>query len=242
MMPLWIGLIFFAAAFVQGLSGFGSALVAMPLLLPLLGSKGAAPLMALVAMPMQVILLVRYRRSLSLEAVWRLVVASVVMIPAGVFLAGVVPERVVFGVLGGVLIGYALYALADLKLPAITHAGWAYAAGAAAGVLGGAYNTDGPPVVVYGSCRRWNPLEFKSNLQGVFFVNSVVILGAHAAAGNLTGPVWGHFLAALPAVAAGAVAGVGLDRFVSATMFRRIMLALLLVLGVRLACRVVFGM
>jgi hypothetical protein len=140
-----------------------------------------------------------------------------------------------------VLVGYALYALAGLKLPAVRHQGWAFAAGAAAGLLGGAYNTDGPPVIIYGSCRQWPPPEFKSNLQGLFMVNNAVILASHAVIGNLTAPVWKNFLAALPAVAVGAAAGLSLDRFVNAALFRKIMLGLLVALGLRLGCRALLG-
>jgi uncharacterized membrane protein YfcA len=240
---LLVGMIVLAAAFIQSLSGFGSALVAMPLLLPMLGPEGAAPLMALVSGALQVVLLARYRQSLSLGAVWRLALASVLAIPLGVFLARLVPERLVFGLLAAVLVGYALYALLGLGMPAVRHPGWAFAAGAAAGLLGGAYNTDGPPVIVYGSCRQWPPQEFKSNLQGFFMVNNAVILASHAVAGNLSlgAPVWGNFLAALPALAVGAAAGLSLDRFVNAGLFRKIMLGLLVALGLRLGCRALWG-
>jgi len=238
---LLIGLVVLAAAFIQSLSGFGSALVAMPLLLPMLGPQGAAPLVALVSGALQVVLLVRYRQALSLGAVWRLALASVLAIPLGVWLARYVPERLVCGWLAAVLVGYALYALAGLKLPAVRHQGWAFAAGAAAGLLGGAYNTDGPPVIIYGSCRQWPPPEFKSNLQGLFMVNNAVILASHAVIGNLTAPVWKNFLAALPAVAVGAAAGLSLDRFVNAALFRKIMLGLLVALGLRLGCRALLG-
>ena len=238
---LLVGLVVLAAAFIQSLSGFGSALVAMPLLLPMFGPQGAAPLVALVSGALQLVLLVRYRQALSLGAVWRLALASVLAIPLGVWLARYVPERLVCGGLAAVLVGYALYALAGLKLPAVRHQGWAFAAGAAAGLLGGAYNTDGPPVIIYGSCRQWPPPEFKSNLQGLFLVNNAVILASHAVIGNLTAPVWRNFLAALPAVAVGAAAGLSLDRLVNAALFRKIMLGLLVALGLRLGCKALLG-
>ena len=39
-----------------------------------------------------------------------------------------------------------------------------------AGILGGAYNTNGPPVVIYGSLRKWSPATFRATLQGYFFM------------------------------------------------------------------------
>jgi uncharacterized membrane protein YfcA len=137
-------------------------------------------------------------------------------------------------VLGAVIALYALYALFELKPPELNHPAWAFAFGLAAGMLGGAYNTSGPPVVVYGNARRWSPLEFKSNLQGFFFLNSTLVVTGHLLSGNLNAEVWRYYLTALPALALGALAGVSLDRWVNPATFRRIVLVLLLVMGVKM--------
>ena len=54
--------------------------------------------------------------------------------------------------------------------------------------------------------------------------------------------MWTHFLWALPAVAAGTAAGLALDRRINAALFKRIVLALLLLLGARLLLRVLSGL
>lgn len=238
---LAVSAVVLAASLVAGAAGFGAALVAMPLLLPMLGARTAPPLMALLAASMLAVLIARYRRDVSFREIWRLMLASLPAVPAGTWLARNVDERLVFGFLAAVLVGYALYALRGLKTPELGRGGWAYAAGAAAGLLGGAYNTDGPPVIIYGSCRRWSPREFKGNLQVFFSANSAVILAAHAAAGNFTPQVWRLYAAALPAMAAGLAAGLAADRWINAERFRRMTLWLLVALGLRLGCRAALG-
>ena len=133
-----------------------------------------------------------------------------------------------------VIIGYALFALLEIRLPQMTHPAWGYGFGFLAGLLGGAYNTSGPPVIVYGNSRGWEPDEFKSNLQGFFLISSIVIALGHAWNGNLTPEVWRYFLTAIPALAVGIVAGIRLDKFLNLETFRKTVLALLIVMGIRL--------
>jgi len=63
-----------------------------------------------------------------------------------------------------------------------------------AGIIGGAYNTGGSPVIIYGNCRWWPPNEFKGNLQGYFLVTGLVIMLGHQISENLTVDVWKYFL------------------------------------------------
>lgn len=106
--------------------------------------------------------------------------------------------------------------------------------GFVAGLLSGAYNTSGPPVVIYGNCRQWLPAEFKCNLQGFFLLNSAAVIATHALSGNFTRPVWQAYSLALPAIGLGLVAGFTLDKRIEPAVFRKIVLLLLIVLGVRL--------
>lgn len=223
--------IVFFAVFTQSVTGFGLALVSMPLLTAILGIQTAAPLVALFALVAEAILLAYYRTHLDLRVVWRLAIASAVGVPLGVLALQTVPEEIVLTVLGLVLAGYALYALLDFRLPEIKQPVWAYGAGFLAGILGGAYNTNGPPVIIYGNCRSWSPAAFKSNLQGFFVLSSTVMLVTHFLAGNYTPQVWRGVLVALPAVVLSIAAGVQLSKRIDAAAFRRLVLLLLLLLG-----------
>ena len=231
---VWIQvfIIIFFAIFTQSVTGFGLALVSMPLLTAVLGIQTAAPLVALFALVAELILLIYYREDFSLRVVWRLAIAAVAGIPLGILALRTIDEQVVLTVLGLVVAGYALYALLNFRLPTIQQPVWAYIAGFAAGVLGGAYNAPGPPVIVYGNCRDWPAAQFKSNLQGFFLFNSVLIATAHLLADNYTPLVFRGMLVALPAVAAGIFAGVSLAKRISGGLFRKLVLWLLLGIGV----------
>jgi hypothetical protein len=231
---LTIPLVAFLAAFTQGLTGFGSALVAMALLPAWLAIREAAPLVALMAGTIEVFMLVRYRQAIQGRAIWRLVLGMAAGIPVGIFALRRVPERLTLTALGVVIVGYALYALISPRLPALAGRGWAFAFGWLAGVLGGAYNTSGPPVVIYGNCRRWSPAEFKANLQGLFLVGDLLVILGHALGGNLTALVFRDYLIALPAVLLGVILSARIDRRVKPETFRRLVSGLLFLLGLRL--------
>lgn len=224
----------FLGAFTQSLTGFGVALVTMALLPSLLGLKIATPLVALSGLVLESLLLFRYRKSFQVKSVWRLMLASLAAIPFGVYVLRQLDEQIALFVLGFVIAGYAIYALIGFRLPELRHPLWAWLTGLFSGMLSGAYNTGGPPAVIYGNCRRWSPQEFKSNLSGFFIMNSATVVSTHFLSGNVTGDVLGLFWWCLPAVAVGFWAGQSLDRWLNPESFRKLVLVLLVVLGIRL--------
>lgn len=231
---LYVALIVFLGGFNQSLTGFGAGLVAMAFLPALVGIRLASPLVALVNLVLEAVLLLRFRHALKLGTVWPMVAASALMIPVGVWGLRRLDETLVTRILGMVMSGYSLWALLGLRLPQLQGRMWAVVAGGLGGLLGGAYNTGGPPVILYGNCRRWPPAEFKANLTGYFVLNSVMVCGNHALAGNFSQPVLGYFLVGLPAVLLGVWLGFRLERHIRPDLFRKIVLALLLVMGLRL--------
>ena len=234
MTTILVGLTVFLAVFTQSLSGFGVALVAMALLPALIGIRLATPLVAMIALVLETVLILRYRQALDVKAIWRVVLAALVGTPLGVYFLSRVNEEISLSILGVVIAGYALYALLGLKMPRLDRPIWAYIAGLFGGLLGGAYNTSGPPVILYADCRRWPQDTFKSNLQGYFIVSSVAVVASHVFNGNLTPQVWDLFWGTTPFILVGAVAGLSLDRWLNPVIFRKLVLVLLIVTGIRL--------
>jgi hypothetical protein len=234
MLFLIVATVMLVAAFTQTLTGFGSALVAMSILPPLLGIQVASPLVALMAMTLETILLVRFRSAINFKAVWRMSLASIIGIPIGLALARSISEDLVLSVLGVVLVGYSLYALIAPHLPELKRPAWAFVFGFVGGILSGAYNVAGPAAVIYGNCRCWGPDEFRSNLQAFFLVNDAFVLINHGLAGNLQPIVWSYYLVALPAIGLGIFFGLRLDRRINPEVFRRLVQVLLIVMGLRL--------
>lgn len=225
----------FLGCFTQSLTGFGVALVTMALLPPLIGLQVSTPLVALVGIVLEVMMLIRYRESIKFKSIFGLVISASIAIPFGVRYFSSLDENIALFILGMIIIAYALYALIGFRLPLLEHPAWAWMFGFVGGLLGGAYNTSGPPAVVYGNCRKWTPQEFKSNLAGYFLVGSLVVVSSHWLSGNFTPNVWFNFRVTLPALFIGFWLGQSMDKWLDPELFRRIVLVMLVMLGIRLA-------
>ena len=231
---LLIGGILFLSAFTQGLSGFGVALVAMALLPNIIGIKDTIVLVALVALIVDLGVLLRYWQSLEFKKVLPLILASFIGVPIGIFLLRRADEKLALAILGIILVIYAFYALLGLNLPELKGRVWAYATGFFGGLLGGAYNTPGPPIIMYASCKKWEPDEFKGNLQSFFVQNSIVVVIGHFLSGNFTSNILSLFWQGLPFLLTGLLTGLAMDKWIDPKVFRKIVLVLLAIMGIRL--------
>jgi hypothetical protein len=225
-----IAAVAFLAAFVQGITGFGSALLAMPLLALLLGVRVAAPLVALLSLAMNVALLIPARRRLPWGRAWPLLGGSLVGIPFGVLFLDRADARLARVALGAALVASGLL-LQRCRLPAGGGVGPALGTGAVAGLLGGAFNFSGPPVILYAASRPWAKEETHATLQLYFLASNVAIVAGQALSGLTTAPVVRAAATALPALAAGALAGWAVHRRVGEESFRRVLQLALVAAG-----------
>jgi uncharacterized membrane protein YfcA len=233
-MATTLAIIVFLGALVQAVSGFGFALLVMPPIAIVVGLRTAAPLVALVGLTLYGINLIRYRQAIRVRRVLRLGAASILGIPVGLWALATVDESIIKPLLGVVLTAYAACRLINPSSSRVCSRRWAYPAGFIAGCLGGAYNTSGPPVIVYGSLRQWPKEEFRAILQAFFFVNTVFTVASHAVARHLTTTVWTLYGVALPPLLLGVFIGSRIDSRLKRDHFRTIVTAMILVLGISL--------
>jgi uncharacterized membrane protein YfcA len=226
-----IAAIVFFAAVVQSLAGFGFALIIMPVITLLLGVQTAAPMVALTALTVYIINVALYRREINTREVLRLAVASVFGIPVGIWLVASVDEVLVTRFLGLVLILYGVFSLLRPVAARIPSRRWVYPAGFLAGCLGAAYNTPGPPAVVYGSSQQWPKDEFRASMQVLFLVNGALVVTSHLVTAHVTSQVLTSYLYAIPALVLGIYVGSHVDKRVDAARFRAIVTVMILALG-----------
>lgn len=233
-MELMVPSIVLIAAFIQTLSGFGFALMVMPLLTLLLGLRRAAPLVSMAGLTLYTVNLIRHRHALDYSEVLRLVIASIPGIFLGLWALSHIQENVVTAALGVVLIVYAVYELEKPESLLLHSNSWAYPAGFVAGCLGGAYNTPGPPLVAYGAMRDWSKDKFRGILQAVFLINASLVVASHYLAHHITAQIAEWYLAAVPALLLGVFLGARVDRYLDRANFRKLVTVMILILGVSL--------
>ena len=234
MTPWLIAVLVFLASFLQSLSGFGFAIVVMPVLTLMLGIQTAAPLVALTALTVYIINVARFRRSINAREVLRLGLASALGVPMGIWILANMDATLVKQALGLVLILFATYSLARPSVAWTPSPRWVYPAGFVAGCLGGAYNTPGPPAILYGTLRQWPRDEFRAGLQTLFLVNGLLVVSSHLVAGHLTAPVLAYCLYTVPALVLGILLASRVDSRVDRGRFRALVTGMILLLGLSL--------
>jgi uncharacterized membrane protein YfcA len=227
-------IIVFFSTLTRSTFGFGDAVVGMPLLAMTVGLRIATPLMALTALTIALAILAKNWQSVQFKSTWRLIVSSMAGIPIGIFFLKGVNENIVKAVLAVVTISFAVYNLVKPKLFKLTGDNFAFPVGFFAGILGGAYNTNGPPVVFYGTLKRWPPASFRATLQGYFFSTGLFVVVGHALAGNYTAAVLNYYLLAMPVVLTAIFIGGRLNRKIPADHFIRFIYWFLIIIGILL--------
>jgi len=233
-------LIVFVSTLVRTVFGFGNALVAMPLLAMIgLGMKTATPLVALLSLVLGIALLVTNWKKVDIKSAWRLLLATVPGIPIGTVLLKGDYQRMGEIVLALIIIGFSGYSLFKPKLIEPIKEWLAYPFGFLAGILGGAYNSNGPPVIIYGTLHRWLPDEFRATLQGYFLPSSVIIVAGHGLGGLWTSEVCTYFFLSLPLTLFTIWIGGRLQRLIPPGHFDRWIHILLIVIGGMLLVRAI---
>jgi len=202
-----IGSILFCSTFARTTLGFGDALIAMPLLALVVSLKLASPIVALASALNAFLILARDWKSLEFRQAGGLIIIALSSVPLGAWLLHEADDRLLKGILGFVVIGFSVWSLCHPAIPELKSSGWSVPFGMAAGILGGAYNTAGPPLVIYAAFKNWSPKLFRVILQAYFLPSGLLIVAFHAHHGRITGNVLTTFVIILPAIAAGFLAG-----------------------------------
>lgn len=225
-------LILFGGTLVHSTLGFGLALVSMPLLALVIDLRTATPLVAFVGLIIEIIILWQSWREVELLSLWRLIGGSILGIPIGLFVLILAPEAWVKAILGILLILFSLYNLLRPRLITLARQQWAYLFGFASGILGGAYNLTGPPVILYGTLSRWSPIKFRANMQSYFVpVTGFIFLG-HGLSGLWTMEVLRLCAWTLPLALVAIVVGAKLNQRIPVAQFERLIYGTLIILGV----------
>ena len=223
--------VIFLATVIRSVFGFGEALVAVPLLALLIPVEEAVPLATLVSITVAAIVIVQDWHKIHVRSAGWLVISTLVGIPLGLWLLTAVTETVVKAILAVMIIGFSSYCLVSRSPYQLKDDRLAWVFGFGAGVLGGAYGMNGPPLVIYGSLRHWSPEQFRATLQGYFLPASLLGMGGYWLAGLWTPAVTRHYLWTLPLTVAAIFLGRAINRRMEGRSFLRYVHVGLLVVG-----------
>jgi uncharacterized membrane protein YfcA len=204
--------VIFLATLIRSAFGFGEALVAVPLLALLIPVDVAVPLAVLLSITVAAVAVVQDWRHIHVRSAGWLVLSTLLGIPLGLLLLTAVAEWIVKAILAVVIIAFSAYCLLSRRRLELKDDRLAWMFGFGAGVLGGAYGINGPPLVVYGALRRWSPQHFRATLQGYFLPASLVGMAGYWLAGLWVPDVTRYYLLSLPVAVAAIFLGRAINR------------------------------
>ena len=218
-----------AAYSVFGLTGFGAAMVAVPLLVQVMPLQFAVPLIMLLDLVSTTLVGMKNRALVCRKEVARLAPFMLLGVFLGATaLAKLDPKWALIG-LGVFVIAMALRGLLS---PPPSHlalaAGWVVPAGVVGGVFSALFGTGGPIYTMYLSRRLPDIDAFRATISAVIFLSALARLVAFGTAGLLQqeGLLW-TALWALPFSLGGVALGGYLRRRVPAAAVKRLLLVFL---------------
>lgn len=231
---------FFATAF-RTTFGFGEALIAVPLLSLVLPVKEAAPTAILASILIAFFAVIRDWQHIHFSSAKKLLLGTTLGIPFGLAMIRYASESVTKAVLGALLLLFSAISLFRPQLFVLKNDRFIWLFGFLAGVTGGSYGMNGPPLAIYGASRKWPPAQFRATIQAYFLPASALGMAGYLFSGLWTKNVNSLFALSLPAIFLGIVAGNFAGRLMDEGRFGKILYYVLVLVACILLLQAYLG-
>jgi uncharacterized membrane protein YfcA len=229
------------ALLVRGLTGFGSSLVMMPLLMLFLDTRTAVVAAALTQVPVGLWIALRSRRAIDFPNLKLLLAPSILGIIVGSFILVKFDNDLLRRTFGIITVVFAIRIMLTSSQASTHHTklpeSAGYLAGVAGGILGGIFGISGPPVIMFLERQVNRKDVLRATLLGYFLAIDSLRLCSYALARLVNRQALVMSLVMIPTALIGAYWGTRLNMRTSEHAFRFIVGALLCVTGILLAAR-----
>ncbi len=233
-----LGAIAFAGALVFGLTGFGAALITIPLASHVVPLPFALALFALADLVSAFRVGLENPRNAVRYEWTRLVPMILAGTAVGVSALVNLPRAVGMLLLGVFVLSFALYNLVRHPGSRVISAHWAWLAGFAGGITSTLFGAGGPPYVIYLSQRGLTKEQFRATLGFATMTSISLRVLAFFVTGLLLDPrVWIAAAVAVPAAFGGIAVSRRVFRRISRDMLLRAVTVMLLASGASLIVR-----
>lgn len=215
------------AGMARGFSGFGGALIFVPLAGAATSPKLASPLLLVIDSVMTLGMLPGGWRRANRRDVFTMLVGALFGVPAGTMALAMLPSVTLRWIICAVVFGLLLFLMSGWRYHGRPKTALTVMTGAIAGVFGGAAQMSGPPVVAYWLGGAIPALTVRANLVLYFALATVISATSYIISGILTPQVLVLALIIGPAYGAGLYGGSQLFGLASEATFRRICFCLI---------------
>ena len=187
------------AYFIRGIAGFGSGLIAVPLLALFLPLTFVVPLILLLDFTASLVMGGLDLKRVQWREVGMLIPFSLIGVIVGTQLLVNLPLTPMLLILAAFIAVFAVRSLLNLKGEKPVSAWWAIPASFTGGTVGGLFGTGGPPYVIYLNHRIQDKTLLRATFSALFFIEGAVRIVTFFVAGLLMAQtVWWNAVFALP--------------------------------------------
>ncbi len=233
---LLVGCVVFVTHFVQGVTGFGCAMLAMPFCIMLLGLDVARPVLTVLALILDIALLATSWNHIDRRRYLHILAWVLPGLPVGMIAYNVMPQAVLVRVFAGFMLIVGIQGLAAQARAGTEARRWPqwflHVLLLAGGAAQGAFTSGGPPVVIYATQTIPGKSPFRAALVAIWTTLNVFIVADIVRTHALTGTPGRLVLICLPFLAAGASLGEAVHRRISGQRFMTLVYIMLLVSAV----------
>ena len=227
--------ILLSAYFIRGITGFGSGLIAVPLLAHFLPLTFVVPMVLVLDLVASIVLSRHMRLQVRWDEISLLLPTTIMGMLIGAVLLVNLPREPLLVGLGLFVIFFSLRYLFNIHGEKLISRWWALPTGLGGGMIGAMFGTGGPPYVVYLTHRLHDKTEFRGTLSGLFMLDGALRVVTFIIMGLLfQEEMFSALLMGLPLVGLGLYLGNRVHMGISHRQQLAIIGALLLISGVSL--------
>lgn len=231
-----IAIAWFAGGLINGVAGFGAAMIAMPLAAPFMEISVAVPACTLIVLILNCQVGWTFRNYIQWKYVKGICIGSIPGVIFSVFALEYLSESHLKAGMGLFIAAYALFSLLwDKENKRVVNPVWGYLAGLLSSTLGMAFGFNGPPLVVYMAYSGCPARAVKGMLGAGFIITGGFIVAAKAVTGQINQMALLTFLLSTPAVVIGSKLGIRLSSNLNEVVYRKILFLSLAGMGLRIA-------
>ena len=222
---------------VRGITGFGSGLIAIPLLALMLPLSVVVPMVGLLDYLASVGHGVHHRRQIRWREILPLMPFTLAGVALALYIFKTVDADLLVKVLGVFVLLYAVYSLFGHEPEGGGSRLWAGPAGGLGGLVGTLFGTGGPFYVIYLHFRGLDKTAFRATIAVVFLLDGASRLVGYTVSGFYTRDVLMLMAAGLPIMIVAMYAGGHIHTRITPAQFRRAIAFVLLGSGIALLLR-----
>lgn len=215
------------AGLARGFSGFGAALIFIPLAGAATSPKVASAVLLLADMVLTLGLLPDAARRANRREVAVMAIGALCGVPVGTYVLATFDAITLRWLICAIALGLLLFLMSGWRYHGRPRVPLTIGVGAIAGIFSGAAQMGGPPVVAYWLGGSIGGRVVRANVILYFAVSSVISLASYVAGGLFSIEILVLTVVTAPAYAAGLFGGARLFGLADETMFRRICFGLI---------------